>query len=86
MSGAARTSRANALPAGTMPGALTREAAAAWFMVSPTTFDRMVRDGLAPKPFKIYGCVRWRLAALVAALANLDKDEGASDIQGRMRA
>jgi len=86
MSGTARQSRSNALPPGTMPGALAREAAAAWFSVSPTTFDRMVRDGLAPKPFKIYGCVRWRVSALAAALANLDKDDEAETPWGNQRA
>ena len=65
---------------------MTRAAAAAWFMVSPTTFDRMVREGLVPKPVRIFGLVRWRLSALAAALAELDKDEDASDLQVRMRA
>jgi hypothetical protein len=46
----------------------------------------MVRDKLAPKPFKIYGCVRWRLAALAAALADLDKDEEAGTPWERQRA
>lgn len=86
MSGTARQSRTNVLPPGTMPGALTREAAAAWFMVSPTTFDRMVREGIAPKPIKIFGCVRWRLSALAAALANLDKDDEAESPWGCQRA
>jgi len=78
--------RANALPPGTTPGALTRAAAAAWFMVSPTTFDRMVKAGLAPKPVRIFGLVRWRLTALIAALAELDTDVDDGDIVGRMRA
>jgi hypothetical protein len=69
-----------------MPGALTREAAAAWFMVSPTTFDRMVREGLVSKPIKIFGCVRWRLSALAADLANLDKDDDAETPWERQRA
>jgi hypothetical protein len=86
MADTAHQSRANVLPTGTMPGALTREAAAAWFMVSPTTFDRMVRDGLAPKPFRIFGCVRWRLSALAAALADLDKDADAETPWERQRA
>jgi predicted DNA-binding transcriptional regulator AlpA len=71
--------RATALPPGIPPGALTRAAAAAWFMVSPTTFDRMVKERLAPKPVRIFGLVRWRLSELVAALAELDKDEGVVD-------
>jgi predicted DNA-binding transcriptional regulator AlpA len=46
---------------GVMPGALTREAAAEYFMVSPTTFDRMVSVGPAPQPIRIFSLVRWRV-------------------------
>jgi len=36
---------------------LSRVEAADFFGVSPSTLDKMVRDGKAPKPFAIYG--RW---------------------------
>lgn len=47
---------AEALPRPQRRG-LSRVQAADFFGVSPSTFDKMVRDGIAPKPFAIYN--RW---------------------------
>jgi len=53
--------------------------------VSPTTFDRMVRDGLMPQPVRIY--VRrtvWDIRKLDAAFAALDRSETPDDPWGKM--
>ena len=42
--------RQGALPPTLPPGLINREAAAAYFGVSPNKFDEMVRDGRAPPP------------------------------------
>ncbi len=47
---------------------MPRELAAAIFgMISPTKFDDLVKDGRAPQPCDIDGCVRWDVEELRAA-------------------
>lgn len=53
---------------------LSRPEAAAYVGVSPTTFDRMVGDGLMPGPIKVYGRVLWDVRALDAAIDCLPGD------------
>ena len=62
-----------------MPRGLSRVQAAAYIGVSPTTFDRMIRDRLMPKPVRIYGRTVWDIRKLDAAFAALDKDADADD-------
>jgi predicted DNA-binding transcriptional regulator AlpA len=63
------------LPAGVMPRGLSRVRAAAYVGVSPTTFDRMVRDKLMPQPIRIYGRIVWDIRKLDEAFAAFDKSE-----------
>jgi hypothetical protein len=46
--------------------------------VSPTTFDRMVGDGLMPGPKRVYGRVLWDVRALDAAIDALPGDDDSS--------
>jgi predicted DNA-binding transcriptional regulator AlpA len=64
--------RQAALPSTLAPRLVTREAAAAYACVSPTTFDNMVRDGRMPPP-KCLGERRfaWDVRALDAAVDSL---------------
>ena len=61
-----------ALPPTLAPRLISREAAAAYVSVSPTTFDAMVKDGRMPKPKRL-GSRRkaWDVHALDAAVDNL---------------
>lgn len=74
------------LPAGVLPRGLSRVQAAAYVGVSPTMFDRMVKDLLMPKPVRVYGRTIWDIQKLDAAFAALDTGEEADDPWGRMRA
>lgn len=53
---------------------LSRVQAAALCGVSPNTFDRMVAEGIAPGPKRIYGRVLWDLVALNAAIDALPEE------------
>ena len=50
--------RHDALPPPTRRG-LHRDESAAYVGVSPNTFDRMVADGMMPKPTQVYGRKLW---------------------------
>lgn len=50
---------------------LSRVEGAAYAGVSPSTFDRMIGDGLMPGPKRIYGRVLWDVRALDAAIDDL---------------
>ena len=50
---------------------LSREEAAAYIDISPNTFDRMVSDGLMPKPVQIYGRKVWDVRAIDSAFDTL---------------
>lgn len=50
---------------------LKRTEAAAYAGVSPTTFDKGVRDGSLPRSVRYLGCVRWDLHELDPALDRL---------------
>lgn len=47
---------------------LSRPEAAAYVGVSPTTFDRMMGDGLMPAPKRVYVRVLWDVRNLDAAI------------------
>lgn len=67
------------LPKGVLPRGLSRVQAAAYVGVSPTTFDRGVKDRKFPKPFRVYGRVLWDLRKLDAAISAMDTEDAASD-------
>jgi hypothetical protein len=52
--------------------------------VSPTLFDRAIRDHLMPQPVRIFGRTVWRRQKLDEALAALDKTDDGDDPWGRM--
>ncbi len=66
----AATIRHEALPLPTRRG-LNREESAALVGVSPNTFDRMIADGLMPKPKQVYGRKVWDAHALDRAFSAL---------------
>jgi predicted DNA-binding transcriptional regulator AlpA len=72
------------LPAGALPRGLSREQSAEYIGVSTTTFDRMVKDQLMPKPLRIYGRIVWDVRKLDAAFAALDKNEAGDDPWAKM--
>jgi predicted DNA-binding transcriptional regulator AlpA len=65
----------DALPPTLRPRLVSREAAAAYVSVSPTTFDQMVKDGRMPRP-KILGGRRiaWDVQTLDLAVDSLPVD------------
>jgi predicted DNA-binding transcriptional regulator AlpA len=52
--------------------------AAEYVGVSPTTFDRMIQDGLMPGPIPIYTRKVWDIRELDEAFAALKLDTGDS--------
>ena len=65
--------RQNALPPTLAPRLISRDAAAAYVNVSPTTFDEMVRDGRMPRPKRLGGRRKaWDVRALDAAVDGLE--------------
>jgi hypothetical protein len=64
-----------ALPPTLPPRLISREAAAAYVCVSPTTFDVMVADGRMPKPKVVCGTRKaWDVRELDAAVDALPHD------------
>jgi predicted DNA-binding transcriptional regulator AlpA len=80
----AATIERNVLPAGVLPRGLSRVQAALYVGVSPTLFDRAVRDGKLPKPFRLYGRVLWDARKLDAAITAMDTEDVADDPWARM--
>nr|WP_298797630.1 hypothetical protein [uncultured Acetobacter sp.] len=68
-------SRYDHLPPGLLPIILRRRAAAAFFDVSETTFDKMVEMGLVPRPTRVGSLSLWFRPALVAAAAKMTGTE-----------
>jgi predicted DNA-binding transcriptional regulator AlpA len=65
-----------ALPPTLSPRLISRDAAAAYVNVSPTTFDGMVLDGRMPRPKRLVGRRRaWDVRELDAAVDQLPTDE-----------
>ena len=72
--------RQNALPPALAPRLVTREAAAAYVSVSPTTFDEMVKDGRMPRPKRLRGRRKaWDVRALDAAIDDLPNADNNND-------
>jgi predicted DNA-binding transcriptional regulator AlpA len=64
-------SRYDHLPPGLLPIFLRRQAASAFFDVSETTFDKMVEQGLVPRPVRVGSISLWFRPALVSAAAKM---------------
>ena len=69
-----RARRPSVLPASLPPRGLSREQAAEWWGVSPTSFDRGVADGRIPKAYRFYGRNLWDRLKLERAFSALDTD------------
>jgi predicted DNA-binding transcriptional regulator AlpA len=63
-----------ALPPTLAPRLVSREAAAAYFGISATMFDKLVISGTAPQPKRIGTRKLWDVRALDAAVDNLPDD------------
>jgi predicted DNA-binding transcriptional regulator AlpA len=78
-------SRRNSLPMNLPPRGLSRVEAAAYIGISPTLFDRMIKDGLMPRPVRVYARVLWDRICLddaFAALPNGELQDEANDRDG----
>jgi hypothetical protein len=72
------------LPDNLPPRGLSRVQAAAYVGVSPTLFDRGVKEGKLPRPFRFYGRTLWDLRKLDAAIDSLDTNGEADDPCARL--
>jgi predicted DNA-binding transcriptional regulator AlpA len=69
-----------ALPPTLAPRLISREAAAAYVSVSPTTFDAMVKDGRMPRPKRLGGRRKaWDVRTLDAAIDSLPNNDNDDD-------
>jgi predicted DNA-binding transcriptional regulator AlpA len=80
------TAEQNPLPTGCMPRGLSRVQASAYIGVSPTLFDRMVKDGRMPRATRMDGRVVWDVWKLDAAFTALDTDDEPDNPWARMSA
>ena len=65
-------SKPSSLPPSLAPRGLSREQAAEYIGMSTTAFDRLVQDGLMPKPKRIFARVVWDIRQVDAAFSALD--------------
>lgn len=70
--------RAPVLPYGVAPRGLNRREASAYFGVSPTLFDELVRDGRVPAPKLVNTRTIWDRVALDAAFEALPSKASAN--------
>lgn len=68
------TQRASVLPSSLPPVGISREAAAAFIGVSPTTFDRLVVQRIMPQPRRIGARKVWDVEELREAFRHLPHD------------
>lgn len=71
--------RAAALPPQLPPIGLSRDEAAAYIGVSATTLDRLIKDGMMPRPKRVYGRVVFSRADLDRAFAALPAVDDQAD-------
>ena len=62
---------------------LRREDAALYVGVSPSLFDRAVKDGQMPRPVKLFGAVIWDVQALDRAFDALTDDKSDAAASGQ---
>jgi predicted DNA-binding transcriptional regulator AlpA len=77
MSHSAMRSRDGVLSHSLVPRGLRRTEAAAYIGVSPTLFDRMIAEGLMPRPKRVAGRVIWDRVLLDEAFAAIPSDDEA---------
>lgn len=68
------TAKSSPLPANLPPCGLSRLEAAAYLGISASLFDRLVKEGVLPKPIALSGRVVWdrlRLDSVFEALSDL---------------
>lgn len=63
------------LPLSLPPRGLNRVQAAAYIGVSPSLFDRMIADGVMPKPKRIWGRVVWDRLRIDEAFTAIPNDD-----------
>jgi predicted DNA-binding transcriptional regulator AlpA len=76
--------RAPQLPDNLPPRGLTRLQAAAYVGIGAALFDRAVKDGRMPRPFRLYGRTLWDVRKLDAAIDALDTEAEADDPCSRL--
>ncbi|WP_316190546.1 hypothetical protein [Bradyrhizobium sp. SZCCHNS2096] len=69
---AGKRARADVLPISLPPRGLSREQAAAYIGVSPSTFDKLVTEGAMPSPKRLRGRLVWDRKRLDACFDALD--------------
>jgi predicted DNA-binding transcriptional regulator AlpA len=75
--------RRSPLPLSLPPRGLSREQAAAYFGIGSSLFDRLVKDGRAPKPKQIDGRVVWDRLQLDRAFSALPDVAGHAEEDDR---
>lgn len=83
---AKKARRGPALPQGTLPRGLSREEAAAYVGVSPTTFDAMIKSNAMPKPKHIGRRRVWDRRQIDLAFEALPDENDSDDVWGRAEA
>ena len=73
------SARRSSLPEGVLQRGLSRVQTTEYIGVSPSTLDRMVADGIMPKPIRIYGRVLWDIRAIDAKFDGLDSGPAEDD-------
>jgi excisionase family DNA binding protein len=67
------------------PRGLSREGAARYVGVGPSTFDKLIEEGRMPKPLRVGKRVIWDRLKVEAAFAELDEDAGENSIDRALR-
>lgn len=67
------------------PRGLSREEAARYIGVSPSTLDRLIVEGRMPKPARIGKRVVWDRLKLDAAFSDLDGDDRENSLDRSLR-
>lgn len=67
------------------PRGLSRDEAARYVGVGPSTFDKLVDEGRMPKPLRVGKRVIWDRLKVEAAFAELDEDAGENSIDRALR-
>jgi excisionase family DNA binding protein len=67
------------------PRGLSREEAARYVGVGPSTFDKLIEEGRMPKPLRVGKRVIWDRLKVEAAFAELDEEAGENSIDRALR-
>jgi predicted DNA-binding transcriptional regulator AlpA len=80
--------RSTSLPATLAPRGLNREQAAEYVGIGTTLFDRLIADGVMPKPIEIGGrrvWDRWQLDTSFGALADSTATDDGADYWDKVK-